>query len=230
MIIGNGMLATAFRAIENEGICIYAAGVSNSTCTVHEEFSRESRLLEEALERNSAGLFVYFSTCSIADNIAQDSAYVVHKKRMEALIKAHPTYLLLRLPQVAGRTENPNTLLNYLNHCIQQDMPFQIWKTASRNIIDIDHVVGIAKEIFADKSLYNQIVNIANPRSVYLLEIVQAFERLHKKNANYSTINKGTEYNIDVSVVSNIVSTLKIDFDNFYLDRTLKKHYEQERE
>jgi nucleoside-diphosphate-sugar epimerase len=229
MIVGNGMLATAFRAIENEKSCIYAAGVSNSACTAYEEFIREFQLLEKALENNPSDLFVYFSTCSIADNAAQDSAYVIHKKRMEDLVRSRGNYLLFRLPQVAGRTNNPNTLLNYLNSCIQQGTSFQIWKSASRNIIDIDDVVKIAEKIISDKDARNQTINIANPQSIYLFEIVQAFELLHRKRANYSVIDRGAEYKIDISAISDVASTLKIDFENFYLERTLKKYYGQER-
>jgi len=227
MIVGNGMLATAFRAIESEKTCIYAAGVSNSTCTEDVEFVRELRLLEKTLEANPSDLFVYFSTCSIADGAAQDSAYVIHKKRIEELIKSRGNYLLFRLPQVAGRTSNPNTLLNYLNSRIQQEATFQIWRNASRNIIDIDDVVEVAKEIILNSAKRNQTINIANSKSVHLLEIIQAFEHLHQKKAKYSLIDRGVDYKIDVSAISDIASTLKIDFENSYLERTIKKYYGQ---
>ena len=46
---------------------------------------------------------VYFSTCSIEDPSAQDSEYVKHKIRMENRVRERESYLILRLPQVAGK-------------------------------------------------------------------------------------------------------------------------------
>ena len=43
MLIGSGMLARAFSGafLQREDVCIYAAGVSNSSCTDAHEFARE---------------------------------------------------------------------------------------------------------------------------------------------------------------------------------------------
>jgi len=56
MLIGSGLLVHAFsRAfLQREDVCIYAAGVSNSSCTDTHEFARECQRLGDALVGNRA--------------------------------------------------------------------------------------------------------------------------------------------------------------------------------
>lgn len=70
MLIGSGLLAQAFaiQFSQRDDVCIYAAGVSNSSCIDVQEFERERRLLSETLVKaKQTGVFVYFSTCSVGD-------------------------------------------------------------------------------------------------------------------------------------------------------------------
>ena len=120
--------------------CVYAAGVSNSNCSDQREFDRERDRLMIAMEQHRlVDLFLYFGTCSADGSL--DSPYVQHKIKMEKIVSEHPRYLILRLPQTAGKTENPHTLLNYIFTRIIRSERFQIWKNARRNIIDVDDVV-----------------------------------------------------------------------------------------
>jgi len=140
MIIGSGLIAHAFRTAyaQREDVCLYAAGVSNSACRDPHEFARERERLTAALNKSQAiDCFVYFGTCSVADPEVQDTDYVRHKLAMEELVAAHPRHLILRLPQVAGTTPNPHTLLNYLYAHIARSEAFQLWLDARRNIIAI---------------------------------------------------------------------------------------------
>ena len=69
MIIGSGLLAHAFSSafLQRKDVCIYAAGVSNSSCTDAREFAREHQRLEQALRQAiHVDAFVYFGTCSVA--------------------------------------------------------------------------------------------------------------------------------------------------------------------
>ena len=143
MIIGSGLLAHAFSSafLQREDVCIYAAGVSNSSCTDAHEFARERQRLEDALRQAMhVDTFVYFGTCSVADPDSQNTPYVQHKLAMERLVQAHPQGLILRLPQVAGKTSNPHTLLNYLYARISRSEKFDLWSRAKRNIIDVAEV------------------------------------------------------------------------------------------
>ena len=147
MIFGSGLLARAFgpQFANSATSCVYAAGVSNSNCSDQREFDREQdRLMVAMGQHRSAELFLYFGTCSANGPLGSASPYVQHKIKMEKIVEEHPRYLILRLPQTAGKTENPHTLLNYIFARIIRSERFQVWKNARRNIIDVDDVVRIA--------------------------------------------------------------------------------------
>jgi len=150
MLIGSGLLAHAFsRAfLRREDVCIYAAGVSNSSCTDIHEFARERQRLGDALRQAMhVDVFVYFGTCSVADPEVRHTAYVQHKLAMEQMVSAHSRNLILRLPQVAGKTPNPHTLLNFLYGRIARSESFNLWSKARRNIIDVADVTAIAEQL-----------------------------------------------------------------------------------
>jgi hypothetical protein len=141
MVNGSGLLARAF-ALEfahNSFVCVHASGVSNSSCTDMSEFAREREQLSKALIGwQNADVFLYFGTCSVADPTAVGTPYVQHKLAMEQLVQMHPKHLILRLPQIAGITNNPHTLLNTLRRHLVTGLEFPIWRNAFRNIIDIE--------------------------------------------------------------------------------------------
>ena len=197
MLIGSGLLAHAFApAFSHSGdACIYAAGVSNSGCTSVSEFARERQRLTEALQQaKHADVFVYFGTCSVADKEAQNTPYVRHKLAMEQLASTHPRHLILRLPQVVGKTPNPHTLMNFLYARIARSEAFHLWKNARRNIIDVDDVVSIASQLIADNTVRNTTLNIANPASYPMTDIVGAIELVVGKRAIYDVEEHGSEY------------------------------------
>lgn len=228
MLIGSGLLAKAFanQFSQRGDVCIYAAGVSNSSCTDVQEFERERQLLSATLAKaKHVGVFVYFGTCSVGDPEAQNTPYVQHKLAMERLVVAHPRYLILRLPQVAGRTPNPHTLLNFLYAHISRGEAFNLWRQAKRNIIDIDDVVAIASQFIADNSVRNVTLNIANPISYLMIDIVGAMERAVGKRAIYYAVERGSEYTLDTSAILPVLKRAGVEFGSEYLDRVMMKYY-----
>lgn len=227
MLIGSGLLARAFAPIasQKEQICIYAAGVSNSSCKSEHEFVRERVRLTDALQQNAdADVFVYFGTCSVADPASRNTPYVHHKLAMEDLVRSHSRHLILRLPQVAGNTPNPHTLLNYLYARISRSESFTIWSKAKRNIIDIDDIVFVAQQLINEESTRNVILNIANPVSYAVLDIVRAMSAVVCKAAIFDILEKTSEYNIDVSRVRNLLDETPISAEG-YLNNVLLKYY-----
>jgi nucleoside-diphosphate-sugar epimerase len=222
MVYGNGLLGKAFKKYENNpDICVHAAGVSNSSCQEQSEFFKDYNLLIETLQKHSNQKFLYFSSCSILDENLVESMYVQHKLKMEDLIKQHhKNYLIVRLPIVAGNTSNPNTLLNYLYNNIKTNNKFNIWKEAKRNIIDVEDIVNIVDNLLTNNTFNNCIINVANTHSYYIMDIVQAFEKLLNKIAIFDIINKKSSYDIDVSKTKHIVN-----FENTYLYKTIEKYY-----
>lgn len=228
MIIGSGLLAQAFTPAFSlrADVCIYAAGVSNSSCTAPHEFARERERLLKALDTtHDVHAFVYFSTCSIADPEAKTSPYVQHKIAMEQLVTAHPRYLILRLPQVAGKTPNPHTLLNYLHAHISRSEEFQLWQNAYRNIIDVDDVAAITTHLIADPAMRSMTLNIASPDCYPMTAIVHAMEKAVGKHAIYESIERGSHYPINIPEMLPILDAAGVKFGPDYLDRVIGKYY-----
>lgn len=229
MIVGSGLIARAFiRGGANAlaGTCFYAAGVSNSGCRDEREYLRERERLDAALAACPPGdRFVYFSTCSIEDPAMRESEYVQHKIRMENLVRWRPRHLILRLPQVAGRTPNPHTLLNYLHDRITHSERFQVWGGAMRNIIDADDVVKITTDLIVTEDASAATINVANPRSTMMPDIVKAMERVLGVRAVFDIVDKDSGAPIDTGRIAAAIGRCGIVFGDAYLDDILEKYY-----
>jgi hypothetical protein len=230
MIVGSGLMANAFAPVyaTRGDLWIYAAGVSNSSCVDEREFARERRRLEAALA--AAGpepTIVYFGTCSALDPELADSAYVRHKLVMEAIVRARKRHLVLRLPQVAGHSSNPHTLLNYLYARIVRSERFVVWKRARRHVVDVADVVALARARL-DLEPVAEILHVAPEPSHPVTEIVAAFERLTGKRALYDVVDRGSTIAVDPAPIARLLGPAGVDFGGDYLDRTLRRCYAQE--
>lgn len=227
MVIGNGLVAKAFSAYNNDdNFLVFASGVSNSANKEEKLFARERALLEKTLKEHTGKHFVYFSTCSLYDPSLKNSLYVNHKLAMETLIKEeHPDYHIFRISNLAGNTTNSNTLLNFFYQHIVSGEFFHIWQNAARNIIDIDDAVILCDYIIQNELLKNRITNIANPHNYSVLSIIEIFEQMLHKKGNYDIIEKSSIPFIDTTTISFFIDTLKINFEEDYLLRTLHKYY-----
>lgn len=228
MFIGSGLLARAFTPTfsQREDTCIYAAGVSNSSCVDTHEFARERHRLADAMQQaRHVDAFVYFGTCSVADPEARDTPYVQHKLAMEQLVSEHPRNLILRLPQVAGKTPNPHTLLNFLHARISRSEAFCLWSKAKRNIIDVNDMASIACQLIADASARNTTLNIANPENNSIIDIVSAMESAIGKSAIYDIEECGSEYYIDTHAMLSVAEKATVKFGDGYLERVINKYY-----
>jgi nucleoside-diphosphate-sugar epimerase len=228
MIVGSGLIARAFARQGQvlSGVCVYAAGVSNSSCADLREFERERLRLLAALAGSPADrVFLYFSTCSIGDPAAQGSQYVLHKIAMEHLVRNRIRHVILRLPQLAGATPNPHTLLNYLYARIARSERFSIWRGASRNIIDVDDVARIVVDLVTREGAFGETINIANSASSSMFEIVGALEAVLGRKAIFDIIDQGAGYAIDTDRIRASVLRCSIEFSGDYLPRTIRKYY-----
>lgn len=233
MIEGSGLIAQAFMhegAHRLDDTCIYAAGVSNSGCQDSYEFMRERERFEAVFAACLADTrIVYFSTCSIEDPALHASAYVQHKLRMEARVRRCPRHLILRLPQVAGRTSNPHTLLNFLHARMQRGERFQVWAGAVRNIIDAADVARIALDLIRREDAQGETINVANACSNGMLDIVHAMERVLDTRAEFDLLDKTSGAFIDVGRIEAAVRRCGIRFGDAYLARVIDKYYGDER-
>ena len=227
MIVGSGVIARAFRAhvAGLPDVCVYAAGVSNSSCKDAREFARERERLQAAIESlRDSTLLLYFSTCSINDPAAQDSGYVIHKRAMENLVAQRSRHLILRLPQLAGRTPNPHTLLNYLHARIVRSERFDVFRGAARNVIDVDDVARIVSQLVRDGACA-ETINVACTRNVPILDIVRCMEDVVGHRAVFDIIEAGASYAIDTARIGTALARCGVSFPTDYLRRTIEKYY-----
>lgn len=219
MIVGNGMMAKAFK--DSCQTTIFASGVSNSLETNEKKFQREEEILLNIID---SSLLIYFSTYSIYDNSVNQTPYVLHKLNMEELIKGNSrNFLIFRLPQVVGKTNSP-TLIKTLFDNIKNGKQFELWINSQRNLIDIDDVVKIVEHI-RNCMPKNKIWNIAAPHNVSVFTIVQIIESILNKKANYTVVEKGCPYFIESDNDDKMCNHLCINFDESYTRRIIEKYY-----
>jgi nucleoside-diphosphate-sugar epimerase len=150
---------------------------------------------------------------------------VQHKKDMELLVSGSGKYMVFRLPQIIGKTENQNTLTNYIFNHIVNDLKFNVWKRAQRNIIDVEDVASIVNYLIRHTDIHNSVINVACSFSISILSLVSTFEQVTGTAAKYDLIDSGIAYPIDTALVSEVLPKLGINFDDNYIEKIIKKYY-----
>ncbi len=227
MLVGRGVIANRFLdfALQSSAV-IFAGNIHDSTIQDETLLREEETTLLSALSQSLDATFVYFSSCSVLDPNESGSPYVKHKLHMEQLVqKSGRKYLIFRLPQVLGFGNEPSSLVNFLVDAIYNEKPFKVWKNAEKNLIDIDDVYDVVKEILSKGTFINQIVNIASPLKTPVLELVRVIEIYFKRKANYELIERPSGVEIDSKSIHDIFLDLKIKFDSKYLERSIHKYY-----
>src|SRR5438132_216151 len=75
------------------------------------------------------------------------------------------------------------------------------------------------------KNNSDKTINIANPQNYSVPFIIQKIEEhLHRK-AICTMIDKGSDYNIDISAIEPVIKNCNISFADNYLATLLKKYY-----
>ena len=227
MVIGNGLVAKRFESYEgNNEFLVFASGVSNSKTKNPEAYNREMKLLKESVQQYNTKSLIYFSTCSIYDPQETGSAYIKHKLQIEDLIqKQAKQYRIFRVSNLAGKSPNPNTVLNFFFYHVKNEVNFDLWTNACRNIIDVDHAYLIIDHILKNNFFPNQVINIANPENHPVKKIIATIETFLNFKSNYIEIDKGTCFEIDTSPIQHIIQELGIRFDSGYLRGLLNKYY-----
>lgn len=165
MIIGNGLVATAFRQYDpGHDTVIVAAGVSDSTTKSPAAFAREETLLRGILDKHPGKTIVYISTCSIYDASLQSSPYVLHKLAIEAIImQSAAAFHILRMTNLVGNSPKATTFFHQLTEHIRSGTAFDLWVHARRNIIDYAQAARAGSHILSQDMYRKTITNIAHP-------------------------------------------------------------------
>jgi hypothetical protein len=146
---------------------------------------------------------------------------------MEELVRKASSHAIFRLPQVVGNTPNPNILVNFLFQKIMSNEHFKVWRHAYRNIIDIEDVRAIAKILIDDGSQARQTSNIACPISMSVIDLVEVFEKVLGRAAEYSLVEAGAFYEIDTTRAEQVAEKAGVRFDDDYVERVVRKYYAQ---
>ena len=227
MVIGNGMVATRFESYQtNPEFVIFGSGVSNSKNTDAADYDRETDLLKKIINTHQEKTIVYFSTCSIYDPGQKDNLYCVHKLKTEAYIqKKANRYYIFRVSNLVGQSANQHTIPNFFYYHMKNKTQFDLWVNSTRNLIDTDDMFTIVDHILHEKLYSNQIINVANPESYEVKEIIIALESILNQKVDYLPIMKGTRYQIDITLIMPVIGKLKINFGKNYLTGLIKKYY-----
>lgn len=230
MVIGNGMLANAFKPyIDNSEIIIFASGVSNSKELCESNFKKEKELLKQTITYNPKKTIVYFSTCSIEDGSVNHSRYITHKIEMEEIIeKICDKFYIFRLPQVVGKTKS-NTLVKFLFESILTGKKMLINKNSTRNIINVNDVFRIASYCINNEIYINEITNIATSNNVFVVELVHYIEKITSCKAFYDLIDFGEPQNIDISAIKALFNQADI-LEKEYTFNVLKEYFDEIKE
>jgi nucleoside-diphosphate-sugar epimerase len=144
---------------------------------------------------------------------------------MEAIIQElHRSFHIFRVSNLAGKTDNPHTVLNFFIQHIQSGDFFYVWKNAWRNIIDLADATAACNYIMQQQVFMNEIVNVANPVNYPVTTIVETIEDILGKKGNYELVDKSSMPNIDSSPVQSIFEILNIHFGREYLACIIKKY------
>lgn len=226
MIVGNGLIANAFKEFDREDVVFFASGVSNSLENDKTQFQREEDLIRKTISEKPDKLFVYFSTCSIYDSSKNTSLYVSHKLNMEHIVASECSkYLIARVSNAVGKGGNQNTLINYLIHSIKNQIEIKVYTDATRNQIDVYDVAQIVLRLIDDNQL-NRIVNVAYVSNYSILEIIELVEEFLGKKGNLILEKKGQGYSIDIPDAMEYFKHNELLDREKYLKVILDKYYQ----
>lgn len=226
MVIGTGLIANRFIDYELQSKYLIFAGSVNDSAIRDEKIQLEEIDVKNALLKYPDIMFIFFSSCSVLDPNVEHTPYVQHKVRMEKLIQdLAKKFLIFRLPQVLGYSNVKSSLINYFLDAIFNQKSFELWQNAQRNFIDINDVYEIVGEVLRRKTCLNKIINVASTQKTSISQLVSELENFTKLAANYIVVNKGENYEIDVSEIKPILSDLNIDFGDNYIGTSINRYF-----
>jgi nucleoside-diphosphate-sugar epimerase len=152
---------------------------------------------------------------------------VKNKIQIERLIKKKfKNYIILRLPQIIGKSKNKNTLINYFYFNIKNNKPLVLIKNFKRNVLDIDDILKLLKIIVYSKRTKNKVIILSNKYSVQPIDIVKIFEKKMNKIVNYKFKKiKKQIWPLYYQKNAHYFKKAKITFDRNYLLKTINKYY-----
>ena len=230
-IIGNGFIGKSLNKIKKDLIrtnyIIYAAGISHSKTKSKRNLNKELNSFKIFSKNNFSKKVIYISTADVTNNISNKSLYVKNKIKIEKLVKKKfKNYIILRLPQIIGKSKNKNTLVNYFYFNIKNNKPLVLIKNFKRNVLDIDDILKLLKIIIYSKITKHKVIILSNKYSVQRIDIVKIFEKKLNKTVNFKFKKiKKQIWPLYYQKNAHYFRKAKITFDRNYLLKTINKYY-----
>lgn len=221
-IIGSGFIATRFKKnvknYKRYNVAIYASGISNSLEKNKNNLKKEINKIWKFLKSNTKQI-IYISTYSVLDKSRKNKPYVKNKIKIENIIKrSAKSYLIIRLPEIIGKSKNPNTLTNFFFKKIYNNKFFFLFENTKRNILDVDDAINKSTKLIKKYYKKQKTVNLLNKTFYKPEEIVKTFEKILQKKALYKKkkLSKNS---------FNLRNSFFINSNKNYLIKVLRKYY-----
>ncbi len=134
-------------------------------------------------------------------------------------------YLIIRLPIVVGKSNNPHTLTNFIYQSIKTGKPFNLYQHASRYLIDIDDVVRLVDEMIRETE-GSHILNLVLDNKIKVITLAGIIEEVTGMRGNYKITGSGSDYEIDNMPVKEMIGKHFFDISaQEYNYRVLHKYY-----
>lgn len=143
-VIGNGLIAAMVRNVQSDAV-LFCSGVSNSSETSAEAFTRERECL-----KSTGKLDIYVSSVCAHTS---DTPYAAHKRTCEGIAKEKGA-TIVRLPNVVpiGGLGNKSNMLRFFCECVLKKVPITAFTDASRYFVDRVCVVAGVEEALRRQS------------------------------------------------------------------------------
>lgn len=180
------MVARALKDIPGwDSDILFSSGVSNSGEKDEKNYQKEAELVKSNLAKLiSPGCFVYFSSTSIFNPLKKNNPYVLHKLKIENIIKdSKQNYLIIRLPNLVGFSTNPNTITNYFADSIRLGRTISLNQKAFRHLIDASDLPGILSDVKNKFGTNKNLINIETDKPISAHQIILFMEEALQKKA-----------------------------------------------
>ena len=216
------------KKLDEDNYLFYANGISNSVLENIPRHNFEIKEIEAIAKKQKDKKFIYFSTSQVNSAANHDRAYVKHKVHLEKLIIQHfPHYLIIRTTNLVGNNPwNTHTLFNYLYHAITVNQQITVNPVLMRNFLDAAHLSTLLRAYLCRKE-GNEIIEIVNPVSYNMQQIISEFEHFFKKKFNLELVSDQNDFAVfemDTRLSVDLFTECHIS-TNDYIPHLMEKYY-----
>jgi len=227
MVLGNGMIASAFKKVDMPDVLFAASGLSNLKGADTGERLREQNLIREQILMHPDKLFLYISSYSIDDQYPENNTpYLEHKLQMEKLVQAiAKRFLIIRTSNVVGNSRQPGNLMNFICDHLKTGTSFEVWTHTSRNLIDVSDLAAMAAESIK-MGCINKTLYLIHPTDIPIYDIVRHFEAFSGLAGKYSLVAKGVYYEAEKKLSTMLFNQLGLEKDpDLYAKGLIEKYF-----